>query len=247
MTAFAPSLDGTLDRAALRDLYRRDGRVQIRPFLAPTSAALLEQSLIADEAWLQLVNSGDKVFELSRNVRAGFTADRTAALDAAVNEAARWGFQYRFEALRVSEEAGERAVSARPLDAFLSFLCSAPVIDLLRDVTGEAAIDFADAQATRYTAGDFLTGHDDAVAGKHRVAAYAFGLTRAWRAEWGGLLLFDEGDGRVTGWVPGFNTLNLFAVPQPHSVSLVTAFAGAPRLSITGWLRTGDPAEAGTR
>ena len=35
--------------------------------------------------------------------------------------------------------------------------------------------------------------------------------------------------------MPRFNTLNLFAVPADHSVGYVSAFAGAPRLAITGW------------
>jgi Rps23 Pro-64 3,4-dihydroxylase Tpa1-like proline 4-hydroxylase len=39
------------------------------------------------------------------------------------------------------------------------------------------------------------------------------------------------------GLSPRFNALHLFKVPQRHSVSLVAPFAGAPRLSITGWLR----------
>ena len=63
-------------------------------------------------------------------------------------------------------------------------------------------------------------------------------MTPHWRAEWGGLLLFhdDSGDTR-RGLVPRFNCLNLFAVPQSHSVSQVATYAGATRLSVTGWLR----------
>ena len=109
---------------------------------------------------------------------------------------------------------------------------------MLRDVTGEDRIAFADAQATAYAPGDFLTGHDDAVGGKKRLAAYVFGLTPVWRVEWGGLLLFHGSDGDVdAGLAPRFNTLNVFAVPQTHSVSMVTREAPSRRYSITGWLR----------
>jgi Rps23 Pro-64 3,4-dihydroxylase Tpa1-like proline 4-hydroxylase len=107
----------------------------------------------------------------------------------------------------------------------------------MADVIGPSDVAFADAQATRYGPGDFLTAHDDAVEGKHRRAAYVFGLSRDWRAEWGGLLLFHEPEGEVRGYVPQYNALNLFAVPQPHSVSLVAPFAPRERLSVTGWLR----------
>ena len=92
-------------------------------------------------------------------------------------------------------------------------------LNMLRKIVGDDAVAMADAQATAYAPGDFLTGHDDGVAGKNRVAAYVLGLTPAWRCEWGGLLLFHgvQGDA-AEAWVPHFNTLNIFAVPQPLSL-----------------------------
>ena len=36
---------------------------------------------------------------------------------------------------------------------------------------------------------------------------------------------------------PSWNALNIFRVPAAHAVSSVAPFAGAPRLSITGWIR----------
>ena len=106
------------------------------------------------------------------------------------------------------------------------------------DTSAIKQVAFADAQATAYAPGDFLTGHDDAVGGKKRLAAYVFGLTPVWRVEWGGLLLFHGSDGDVdAGLAPRFNTLNVFAVPQTHSVSMVTRAAPSRRYSITGWLR----------
>ena len=59
-----------------------------------------------------------------------------------------------------------------------------------------------------------------------------------WRPEWGGYLQFfdDEGD-VVQAFRPRFNSLNLFAVPQPHAVSFVPPFAPLGRYAITGWFR----------
>ena len=95
-----------------------------------------------------------------------------------------------------------------------------------------------DGQATRFLPGHFLTGHDDNDFNLGRVAAYVVGLTPHWRTEWGGLLQFHAEDGDVErGLAPKFNTMNVFTVPRLHSVSQVTEFAGAPRLSVTGWLR----------
>ena len=60
--------------------------------------------------------------------------------------------------------------------------------------------------------------------------------------DWGGLLLFHDGQDNVTrGYLPVFNSLNLFSVPQRHNVTWVTPLAAAPRYAVTGWLRAGDP------
>jgi Rps23 Pro-64 3,4-dihydroxylase Tpa1-like proline 4-hydroxylase len=114
------------------------------------------------------------------------------------------------------------------------------MLDMLRTVTGYHELAFTDGHATSYGPGDFLTGHDDDVPGKDRLAAYVFGVTPAWRPEWGGLLLFHgPDDSTVSGNVPRFNTLDLFSVPQRHSVSIVTPSATRRRYAVTGWLRKG--------
>lgn len=49
--------------------------------------------------------------------------------------------------------------------------------------------------------------------------------------------MFLDEDGHVAeGYVPAFNALNIFSVPQTHAVSMVTRFAQFPRLSVTGWI-----------
>jgi len=198
----------------------------------------LHANLRARDDWRQVVNSGDKVFDLDRATRAKMTPAQIAALDASVHAGAREGFQYRFESIRVPDDAAARADSDDVLAALATFLSGDEARDLLRTVTGHADIAFADAQATAFSPGDFLTGHDDEVAGKGRRAAYVLGLNPRWRIEWGGLLLFHTSADRVgEGWSPGFNTLALFAVPQAHSVSLVTPSAAYRRYSVTGWLR----------
>ena len=132
----------------------------------------------------------------------------------------------------------KRAARHDPLTSFVK-LMSGEALDLLGEIMGDDTINFADGQAIAYAEGDFLTGHHDDIDGKNRRAAYVFNLTREWRAEWGGLLLFHDADGQIrNGLVPTFNALNLFAVPQHHSVSEVTRAArGARRYSVTGWLR----------
>ena len=69
--------------------------------------------------------------------------------------------------------------------------------------------------------------------------AYVLNMTPQWRWDWGGALLFSDRPGHVSeGYLPAFNALNIFAVPQPHLVEFVSPFAGAQRYSITGWFRS---------
>lgn len=228
----------SIDRAALTGEFARTGRARIADFLPDDSARQLFEGLKARGDWSQVVNSDRKVIELGRDTRADMATEQADALDRAVYAGARYGFQHRYESIRVSDDRAARVASDDSLADFALTLSEGPVRELLRDICVRPAIDFADAQATAYSPGDFLTGHDDAVAGKNRLVAYVYSLCPRWRAEWGGLLLFHDGNGeRVEGLIPGFNVLNLFAVPQMHSVSEVSRAAPVRRYSITGWLR----------
>jgi Rps23 Pro-64 3,4-dihydroxylase Tpa1-like proline 4-hydroxylase len=237
--SFPPfAINPMLDIKALAARFARDGRLHIVDFLAAETAAALHALLCERTDWRQVLNSGDRTVELDRETRAAMSEQQHAALDEAIYAAARTGFQYRYETIRVPDEEAARCASDDALASFASWLSSDAPRDFLRTVTGAAEIEFADAQATAYGPGDFLTGHDDAVAGRNRYAAYVLSLNPVWRTEWGGLLVFHAGK---SGWLravePGFNTLNLFRVPQMHSVSEVTRAAAYRRYSITGWLR----------
>jgi Rps23 Pro-64 3,4-dihydroxylase Tpa1-like proline 4-hydroxylase len=226
------------DIRALATIFRRQGRLQIPSFLEPGCAQALLEYLQAEQRWTRVFNQGDKLFELSRDVQASMSSEQTELLELAVLKGARHGFQFRFENIRVSDNPQARAASGGLLEAFASFMSSPPVLEQLRLITGEEDVTHADAQATAYSPGDFLTAHDDEVDGKGRRAAYVLGLSPGWLGDWGGLLLFHGRDGRIAdAFVPAFNTLTLFAVPQPHSVSAVAPFAPRRRYSVTGWLR----------
>ncbi len=231
-------LNPALDAKALAKRFDADGFLHIADFLERTCAERFLETLRGRDDWALIVNHDDKSFDLDRRAQAALSPAQRQALDDAVYAAARYGFQYRYEAIRVPDVESERHKLRDPLAGFASFLSSLSVVEFLRKVTGKKGIDFADAQATAYGPGHFLTAHDDEVAGKKRHAAYVYNLTPTWRIDWGGLLLFHGADGHVArGFTPSFNALNLFAVPQPHSVSMVAPFAANRRYSVTGWLR----------
>jgi hypothetical protein len=242
MSASSFRLNPALDPNGLANEFRRRGRVHVPDFLDPAGAELLRQSLRSDRRWQLVINQGEKLFKLHRSEFEALPDEDKAKIMAAVHAAARHGFQYCYESIAVPDGAGARVADGTPPAAFAQFLSSEPVLELLRGVTGAADLGFADAQATAYAPGHFLTAHDDAVEGKRRRVAYVMGLTPAWRIEWGGLLMFHGAGGHVEeAWMPRFNALNLFAVPSAHSVSLVAPFAASRRYSVTGWLRATAP------
>ena len=218
--------------------YREKGIVRIPGFLPAAAAEALYFHLRERPDWLQVVNYGDKLAELSREVRQTMSEAQRLDLDRAVYAAAREGFQYRYEAIRVPDELARRKAGGDPLGSFVEFMTNSAASGFISAVLGDDSASFADGQATAYSPGDFLTGHDDDVEGKGRVAAYVMSLTPTWRVEWGGLLLMHrDPSGYVEGHCPAFNTITIFRVPVMHSVSEVTRSAPYRRMSITGWLR----------
>lgn len=228
-----------LDIAPFAETFRRDGRVQVVDFLRHDSALALFRQLVESREWRLAVNDGDKIEDYDLKEVAGWSEAERAALDRRVVESGRQKFQFRYETIRLPEYGtGTNQVPPPLLAGFVDFLCSPEMVDLLRDLTGLADVALADGHASRYQAGHFLTAHDDSNVDMGRRAAYVLNLTPQWRPDWGGQLNFyDERANIVRGFTPGFNTLNLFRVPQPHNVAWVTPLAGAPRYAVTGWLR----------
>lgn len=236
---FSFALNRQLDEPSLRARYAQHGRIQILDFLARDGAERLRDELSSSDRWRLVLNGGPKVFEIRRAKYLDLPAEERAVIQDAVHTAAREGFQYRYETIRVADAEDERQSSGTLLDHLASFFSSDEVVAFVHRLTGNTELSFADAQGTRYLDGDFLTAHDDVVAAKNRGLAYVLGLTPTWSPDWGGLLHFHPaGDGVVESFVPRFNALSLFAVGQRHSVGFVAPFAGEARLSVTGWFRS---------
>jgi Rps23 Pro-64 3,4-dihydroxylase Tpa1-like proline 4-hydroxylase len=125
------------------------------------------------------------------------------------------------------------------LDHLLETINAAPFLELMRRITGIDGLIKADAQATLFAPGDFLSLHNDSHKDEGWRVAYVLNLAEDdWSPDWGGYLNFFDVDGDiVAGWRLRFNALNLFLVPQPHHVSYVPPFATEKRFAITGWLR----------
>jgi SM-20-related protein len=238
MTVFA--LNQELDLDALRGAFAREGRIQVVDFLRHDTAMALLRALVESRAWRLAVNSGQQTNDHDPAEVEAWPAERRAALERQVVEGGRNGFQFRYDTIRLPEYGATAGGGEAPpaVRDFVDFLSGGPALDFLRALTGMDDIAFADGHATRYRPGHFLTAHDDLNQGMGRRAAYVMNVTPQWRPDWGGILQFYDERGNVErGFIPAFNVLNVFRVPQPHSVTWVTPFAGAPRHAVTGWLR----------
>ena len=230
-----------LEPARLAETFARHGRLHLPGVLTAADAQLVGAALAGAVPWHKSMHVGGKSYDFPLDVLAAMPADKRAALDTALVEGGKSGFQYQFDAWRLSDvvEGGQRKGGPlAPIEAVYDLLNSAPFLAFIRALTGDSRAAYVDAQATRYRPGDFLTAHDDDVEGKNRLFAYVMNFTPAWRADWGGLLAFHDADGHVAeAYTPTFNALNIFRVPQVHAVTQVASFAAGPRLSITGWIR----------
>jgi Rps23 Pro-64 3,4-dihydroxylase Tpa1-like proline 4-hydroxylase len=227
-----------IDRAKARQHFAACKWVSLRPFIGDDEAELLRGHLLERDDWrLRLRDLEGHYFDLSTKEIQAWGEPKMAAVRALIApKAGQSGFGNSHSRIRIIDPDGQRDETDSILGEFGEFLFSPPVAELISDITGVAGIDFADTFAARYDPGDYATNHNDGI--DQRKSAFVFGLTRSWRVEWGGLLLFheDEEEGEVRrGLVPAFNCFNLFSVPLPHSVSIVAPFAPEPRLSITGW------------
>lgn len=226
------------EQQRLAKIFARDGIVRLSSVLAEDDAVALHCNLRERTDWVQVFNSGEKLFELNREARSNLPASKIAELDQAIYASSRAGFQYRYETIRVPDSRAARQASEDSLHAVAQSLSSGKSLAALRRIAGASDINYADLQGTAYSPGDFLTGHDDSFEGKNRRAAYVLSLTPVWRLEWGGLLIMHgKGDEPARAYSPGMNVMTIFNVGQMHSVSEVTRAAAHRRYSLTGWLR----------
>ncbi len=233
----AIELNPDLDVAALAEHFQRHGRLQIPRLLKPESAEMLLKAFAENTQWHVAYNEGKNAVESPLNEVQRLPEAQRQRFYNAINQRAGTQFQYCFVQYYISENYLRGDNTGHPLHAAQEFLNSEPFLQLMQQITGVAQITYTDALASIYGPGHFLTDHDDTHATRNRVAAYVLSLTKNWNRNWGGHLVFFDDKGNITdGFLPSFNTLNMFAVPQSHAVQHVAPYARGGRSSITGWL-----------
>ena len=225
-------IDNELDWAPSRRQLHATGRVQVRDFLQGSAAERIRECLEREVPW-----------EVSQ--RADLALDgpvpaprEDGELLRAAYARAREGFEFVFDRYRMVEALRDGRDPGLLLHVVLDFLNSPQFIAFTHELTGDNRIRMVSAMAARYRPGHFLNMHNDSAKDEDRAFAYVINLGRGWQADWGGQLqFFGEGGDIVETFVPHWNSLSLFRVPQMHQVTLVSPWARDDRYSIAGWFR----------
>lgn len=224
-----------VDVPLCRERLLGQGRAQVADYLQPEVAQRLHHCLAREVPWTLAVRDGTGARTIDHAAYAAMDAEQRARLLADVADA-KGEFRFAYESYMMVTAYQEGRDPDLALHRVLEVFNSPQYLAFLRELTGDARIRRVNAQATRYRAGHFLRYHTDAESREGRLYAYVLNLTRDWQADWGGLLQFVDGEGRVTDtFLPRWNTLSLFKVPTGHAVSLVAPWAEQDRMAITGW------------
>jgi SM-20-related protein len=235
------SLNPALDASALAKVYAPRKRGQIRDFLTADSAQAVYRDLKA-LPWGLAFNDGPRVAQLNAEMVGRLGNREAAELMAGIRERARTQYQFLYAFYPILTAYFSPEVPRQGIFDVYELLNSEPVLDLVRSITGLSNIRWVDGQATWFKPGHFLKAHTDEEAATGRLAAYVLNLSPTWERDWGGFLQFFDGDDNVEqAFKPAFNTLNLFTVPQLHSVSMVSTYVAANRFAVTGWFRSDEP------
>ncbi|CAN5420574.1 2OG-Fe(II) oxygenase family protein [soil metagenome] len=223
----------------LQPFFETAGRLHLPGILTDAGAERLHGALSRTTVWTRSTLGRGTPIDVPTEALEQATDAEQAAFAQAGHVEARDGFHYMFDSYRISELIESGVVVDPDLSAFYDWLNSEPFLAFARRLSGLDDLAYVDAQATRYLPGHYLNVHDDEKAGAGRKLAYVLNLTARWRPDWGGLLAFTDAEGHVSeAYAPVFNGLNIFRVPQSHMVTHIAPFAGQPRLSITGWIRS---------
>jgi Rps23 Pro-64 3,4-dihydroxylase Tpa1-like proline 4-hydroxylase len=226
-----------VDYSPFRERLHAHGRVQIPDILEDTYAEQIHAVLAAETEWSFAYQSGEKPQRLEHEAYAALSQEQRAELVARVARDSRGHFGYAYDNYSMVERYADASREEHVLRRLVDVFHHDHILDFIRQLAGDPDITRVRVQATRYLPGHFLKCHDDTgYDEQQRRFAFVFNLGRGWRADWGGLLQILDGDGRVVDtFVPWYNSLSLFKVPQLHCVSQVAPWAETPRYALTGW------------
>lgn len=220
------------------DHWRRQlaqhSRVQIPNFLQADAAELLAEELARRVPW-QLAERSSGVPMTTPRGQYPDDAEYARLLRSGYEQAAD-SYQFAYDTYMLKRAAREGWDPELGVRFVLPFFNSPEFIEFARYLSANPAINAVVAQCTRYRPGQYLLPHNDEDTEEGRRLAFVINLSRDWKPDWGGQLQFLDADGNILqSFLPRWNSLSLFRVPQVHQVTLVAPWAAQPRHAITGW------------
>ncbi|MBU1188150.1 MAG: 2OG-Fe(II) oxygenase [Gammaproteobacteria bacterium] len=232
------ALNPELDHRSAAATLHSEGRVQLHDVLRSDCADALLHCLQHDTPWSLTYydDKGPGIIEAHNLPKV--PAAHMQSLHDQVYQHAQQGFGYLYSLFHHDPNTHSDGHYPPLLKQFFDFLAGDDMLQLIRTLLDNSDVSEVDAQATRFSPGQFLGYHNDLMPGANRRCAYVFNFTRKWRPEWNGYLQFYDHNGNSpAAFKPSFNTLNLFTVPQPHVVTAIPPYATEHRYAVSGWYR----------
>ncbi len=230
----ADMINQDLDIAHWQHSLAEQSRVQIPNFLQDAAAHAFAEELATHIPW-QLAERSDGS---SRTTPRGAYPDPdafTRLLERGYARASE-SYQFAYDSYMLVKAAQEGWDPTLLVHGLLRFLNTDDFITFARYLSNDPSITHTTAQCTRYRPGQYLMPHDDTDETEGRRYAFVINLSRDWRPDWGGQLQFLDTAGNVLEtFMPRWNSLSLFRVPQRHQVTFVVPWAAHPRHAVTGW------------
>jgi SM-20-related protein len=228
-SAFSTSLDWD----AIKNEYQKDLRVRVDNIWTAEHANMIGQSLAKKTQFGHAYTQDGRAIESSEQTLASMSLAERKQLFGNLYKDASNGVGFWYGRHMVNPSSPKILVDAK------DYLNSEAALEKIRYISGRSDIKLASAQGTRYTAGNFLTRHNDILEREGRILAFVLSFTPKWHPDWGGLLQFYQNDGTPRdAWTPKFNSMTLFDVRHVHAVTYLPPFSPIQRLSITGWFRS---------
>ena len=151
------SLSPDLKANPWEQIFAEKGRVHIPNFLSEESASTVFECLDSQAAW-NLVCQQDGIHQdLNENIGAVWNEEQLALFTKKLHEQASSQFQYLYRTIPIYDIYHKQLMPENFLNEIFKFLNSSAFLDYLRNTLAMPDIEFADAQATCYTSGDFST------------------------------------------------------------------------------------------
>lgn len=233
------AINPELDLNALGKAFAKSNRLQVRDFLTSESAEALYDQIVNHTVWDWTFREDDQVRSLAGTEHTKFPVDQQKALWRKAYLRAQDDQQFIYFKFDIDEQRAANPDAENPLFDLPGFLNSEPALSAAKTISGVGDIASATADAVWFSRDQFITSRDNLDDGDQNRLVFFIDLAKDWQADFGGLLqFFDDDMDLAEAFLPRFNSLTIFTVPQRHAMSYVTPFMENFRVGIAGCFKS---------